>query len=183
MSSISRVWYLLKKCNSWTSNLLPIRNGETGFEYNSDASFEMQLCKILYILSLSINPNANVFEYIFVVDCGIDSAIFSVFTFSLGIREIERKTNKITIYWSLKTLVKVKHIVSNSYRNIELSSCFSIIIFILRPFVFKSIWAENYKNHRKKNTLDRNIFHLFHVYSFFFIDEIPKVPKYQEIFL
>lgn len=47
MSSISRVWYLLKKWNSWTSNLLPIRNGETGFEYNSDASFEMQLCKIL----------------------------------------------------------------------------------------------------------------------------------------
>ena len=78
--------------------MLPIRNGETGFEYNSDTSFEMQLCKILYILSLSINPNANVFEYIFVVDCGIDSAIFSVFTFSLGIREIERKTNKITIY-------------------------------------------------------------------------------------
>ena len=73
--------------------------------------------------------------------------------FSIGNPQAGKKNKQNNNLLIIKNFSKSQtHHKQQLQKHWTLLRLFFIKIFILRRFVFKSIWAENYKNHRKKNT-------------------------------
>ena len=71
--------------------------------------------------------------------------------FSIGNPQVGKKNKQNNNLLIIKNFSK-----SQTHHKQQLQKHWTLLrllkMFILRRFVFKSIWAENYKNHRKKNT-------------------------------